>query len=221
MSPIAIQISECIEKGKMNKTTPFPPELQGNDGADELGQQALKQGISPTEILEACMLGMKAIGNKFSRNEVFVPQLLMSAKAMSAVMVHLQPFFRNGDVKRKGIFVIGTVAGDLHDIGKKLVTMVVEGNGWEVKDLGVDVSPEKFMAAIEENPDCAVGLSALLTTTMMNMEKTVKAIKEKHPNTKILIGGAPVTQNFAERIKADGYADDPQSAVSVLEKLVG
>jgi methanogenic corrinoid protein MtbC1 len=220
MNPFVLQIAEVIERGKVNQAAPYPPDLKGQDGADELGKKALETGLSPSEVLDGCMMGMKAIGEKFSRNEVFVPQLLMSAKAMSAVMVHLQPYFQSGDVKRKGVFVIGTVAGDLHDIGKKLVTMVIEGNGWEVKDLGVDVSTEKFASAIEENPGCALGLSALLTTTMVNMEETVKAIKKKYPSVPVLIGGAPVTQDFADKILADGYASDPQKAVSVLESLL-
>lgn len=219
MNALIAQISEVIEKGKVNQASPYPPELKGKDGADELGIKALDSGLSPTEVLEGCMQGMKAIGDRFSRNEVFVPQLLMSAKAMSAVMVHLQPFFQSGDVKRKGIFVIGTVAGDLHDIGKKLVTMVVEGNGWEVKDLGVDVPIDKFLKTVEDYPGCVVGLSALLTTTMVNMHETVKAIKAGFPSTPVLIGGAPVTQGFADEIHADGYADDPQKAVAVLEKV--
>jgi methanogenic corrinoid protein MtbC1 len=220
MNPLILQIAEVIERGKVNQAAPYPPELKGRDGADELGKKALENGLSPSEVLEGCMMGMKAIGEKFGRNEVFVPQLLMSAKAMSAVMVHLQPYFQSGDVKRKGVFVIGTVAGDLHDIGKKLVTMVIEGNGWEVKDLGVDVSTDKFISAIEENPGCALGLSALLTTTMVNMEETVKVIKQKHPAVPVMIGGAPVTQEFADKIKADGFADDPQKAVGVLETLM-
>jgi methanogenic corrinoid protein MtbC1 len=148
-----------------------------------------------------------------------VPDVLMAAKAMSAGMAHLKPFFQSGEVKRRGVFVIGTVAGDRHDIGKNLVSMIVEGGGWEVVDLGVDVSPDKFVAAVDEHPGCALGMSALLTTTMANVERAVKEVKAKHPSTKILVGGAPLTQEFCNKIGADYYSPDPQGAVSFLNKL--
>ena len=163
---------------------------------------------------------MQRIGNRFSRNEVFVPELLMAAKAMHAVMAHLKPYFKTGDVKRKGKFIIGTVAGDLHDIGKNLVSMVVEGNGWEVIDLGVDVKSEKFVSAIKENPESIVGLSALLTTTMANMANTVKTIKAQFPNNIVIVGGAPLSQDSAEKMGADGYASNPQGAVKFLNQTL-
>ncbi len=218
MNPIIEKLAECVELGKFDKSSPYPPQLKDQDGADELAQQALAENVDPNEILEGCMAGMQKIGEKFSKNEAFVPELLMSAKAMTQVMVHLKPFFQSGSVKRKGTFIIGTVAGDLHDIGKRLVAMVIEGNGWEVVDLGVDISAEKFLAAIEEHPNSVVGMSALLTTTMTNMENTVKLIKDKHPAIKVMVGGAPVTEDFAKKIGADGYASDPQKAVSWLTK---
>jgi len=143
----------------------------------------------------------------------------MSAKAMTAAMKHLKPFFQSGEVKRKGTFVIGTVAGDLHDIGKNLVSMVSEGGGFEVVDLGNDVSADKFVKAIGEHPGCVVGISALLTTTMVNMESIIKAIKAKYPQTPVIIGGAPVTRAFADKIGADGYSADPQGAVEFLNKV--
>jgi 5-methyltetrahydrofolate--homocysteine methyltransferase len=210
------KIAVCIERGKVNKTSPYPPDLKGQDGADELAKTALDRGAVPDTVLQGCVLGMQRIGEKFSQNKVFVPDLLMSAKAMNAAMTHLKPFFKSGAVKRRGQFVVGTVAGDLHDIGKNLVAMVVEGGGWEVIDLGVDVSTEKFMEAVAAHPGCAVGLSALLTTTMVNMERTVREIKAKHPGTRILVGGAPVTQAYADKIGADGYSPDPQGAVQLL-----
>lgn len=216
MHELIQRISICVERGKVNKTSPFPNDLKGQDGADELTKQALEESLLPADILEACNLGMNNIGEKFGRNEVFVPELLMAAKAMNAVMAHLKPFFQTGSVKAKGKFVLGTVAGDLHDIGKNLVAMVVEGNGWEVIDLGVDVKPAKFIEKIKENPGCAVGLSALLTTTMTNMEKTVKEIKAAFPDVNIIVGGAPLTSKSAEQMGADGYASDPQGAVSFL-----
>ncbi|MDZ7315021.1 MAG: corrinoid protein [candidate division KSB1 bacterium] len=214
------KLALCVERGKVNRDAPWPPDLKGQDGADELAAAALQSGCSPDEVLQGCILGMDRIGKKFSENKAFVPELLMSAKAMTAAMNHLKPYFQSGEVKRKGTFVIGTVAGDLHDIGKNLVAMVAEGGGFEVIDLGTDVSAEKFLKAVDEHPGCVVGISALLTTTMVNMEKVIRTIKEKHPETPIIIGGAPVTQAFADKIGADGYSPDPQGAVEFLNKKV-
>jgi 5-methyltetrahydrofolate--homocysteine methyltransferase len=193
--------------------------MKGMDGADELTRQALEEAVGPDVILRECNDGMQRIGERFSRNEVFVPELLMAAKAMHAVMAHLEPFFKSGTVKVKGIFVLGTVAGDLHDIGKNLVRMVVEGNGWEVVDLGVDVKPAKFLEAVKNSPGCIVGLSTLLTTTMVNMSKTVQEIKTQFPATKIIVGGAPLTMDAALTMGADGYSHDPQGAVVFLNKI--
>ncbi len=216
MSDLVDKITYCIERGKVNKTAPYPPDLRGQEGSDELTAQALNENIAPDIILGACNEGMKRVGEKFSRNEVYVPELLMAAKAMNAVMAHLKPFFQSGSVKVKGKFILGTVAGDLHDIGKNLVSMVVEGNGWQVVDLGVDVKSTKFIDAIKAHPGCTVGLSALLTTTMVNMEKTVQEIKTQFPDTTVLVGGAPLTLEAAMKMGADGYAPDPQGAVSFL-----
>lgn len=212
------KISVCIEFGKVNKTSPFPSNMQGEDGADEITKAAIEQGVKPDGILQACNDGMQKVGDKFSRNEVFVPELLMAAKAMNAVMGHLKPFFQSGDVKAKGKFVLGTVAGDLHDIGKNLVSMVVEGNGWEVIDLGVDVKASKFVEKIKEHPDCIVGLSALLTTTMTNMSSTVKEIKEQFPDINVIVGGAPLSKEAADNMGADAYSSDPQGAVEFLNR---
>src|SRR5674476_601598 len=193
--------------------------MKDMDGADELAKRALEVGINPNEILDSLIPAMAVVGNRFSRKEIYVPQMLMAAKAMSTAMIHLKPFFLSGETKRKGKFIIGTVSGDLHDIGKNLVAMMIEGGGWEVIDLGVDVGSEKFLKAIDEHPDAIVGLSALLTTTMENMKKIVTAIKEKYSSTKILIGGAPVTKEYCEKIGADFYSPDPQGAVNYLKQL--
>ena len=134
-------------------------------------------------------------------------------------MKHLKPYFQSGAVKRKGVFIIGTVMGDLHDIGKNLLGMIVEGAGWQVVDLGIDVPAAKFITAVDEHPGAFVGLSCLLTTTMLNMEKIVTELKASRPDTKILIGGAPVTDDFRKRIGADWYSPDPQGAVEFLNKL--
>ncbi|MBX3177941.1 MAG: corrinoid protein [Candidatus Hydrogenedentes bacterium] len=217
MASLLERIALCTERGKVNRDAPYPPDLKGEDGADELTAQALAEGIDPNDLLqEGLMTGMSRIGEKFGKGEAFVPDLLMAARAMNAGMAHLKPFFEAGITRHKGTFVIGTVQGDLHDIGKNLVAMIVEGGGWEVIDLGVDVSAEKFLETIEAHPGCVVGLSALLTTTMANMASIVRTIKEKHPETKVLVGGAPLTQDYCEKIGADHYSRDPQSALGFL-----
>ena len=214
------KIAKCVERGKVNKISPYPPDLKGEDGADELSAQALLEGIPADQVLGMGLVpGMQIVGVKFRENKVFVPEVLMAAKAMSAGMKHLKPYFQSGAVKRKGVFIIGTVMGDLHDIGKNLLGMIVEGAGWQVVDLGIDVPAAKYIAAIDEHPDAFVGLSCLLTTTMLNMEKIVHEIKGVRPDTKILIGGAPVTDDFRKRIGADWYSPDPQGAVEFLNKI--
>jgi len=221
MNDILNQIALCVEAGKINKSSPYPPNMKDQDGADELAKKALEQGFKPDEILEKALIpAMANVGNRFSRKEIYVPQMLMSAKAMSGAMIHLKPFFQSGETKRKGTFIIGTVTGDLHDIGKNLVAMMVEGGGWEVIDLGVDVNSEKFLKALGEKPEAVVGLSALLTTTMENMKKIVGDIKAKSASSKILVGGAPVTQDYCNKIGADFYSPDPQGAVNYLKQLV-
>ena len=221
MSEIIEQIAHCIEFGKINAASPYPPDMRGQEGADELTKKALAQGLEPGKILnEGMVAGMEKVGKKFSENKVFVPQMLMSAKAMSTAMQHIKPYFLSGSVKRKGTIIIGTVAGDLHDIGKNLVGMMFEGAGWEVIDLGVDVNAEKFVAALKEKPGSSVGLSALLTTTMVHMENIVQEISKMAHDTRILIGGAPVNMEFCKKIGADYYSPDPQGAVSYLNQQV-
>jgi corrinoid protein of di/trimethylamine methyltransferase len=220
MEELFKQISHCIEFGKINQASPYPPDLKGQEGADELTRKALDEGAKPEEILSnALIVGMDKVGKKFRENKIFVPQVLMSAKAMDAAMVHLKPFFTSGEAKRKGTFIVGTVEGDLHDIGKNLVAMMVEGNGFEVIDLGVDVGADKFIAEVEKHPGSIVGLSALLTTTMVNMEKIVKELKTKDPDIKVCIGGAPITQDYCDKINADLYSPDPQGVVEYLNEL--
>lgn len=221
MEEILEKIAHCVEFGKINKISPYPPDMKGLDGADELTKLALDSGVPVQDILSKALIsGMQKVGVKFRENKVFVPQVLMSAKAMNTAMVHLKPYFASGTVQRKGTFIIGTVMGDLHDIGKNLVAMMIEGNGWEVIDLGVDVKPEKFIEAATQHPGCPIGLSALLTTTMENMNITVQQLKEKVPASKIFIGGAPVNQEFCDKIGADFYSADPQGAIEYLSTLV-
>ncbi len=220
MSELLQKIAECVEAGKIDKASPYPPNMVDQDGADELTREALAAGFSADEILEqALMAGMEKVGHAFRDNLIFVPQVLMSAKAMSAAMEHLKPHFASGASERKGTFIIGTVAGDLHDIGKNLVAMMAEGNGYEVVDLGVDVQAQTFIDTAKDRPDSVIGLSCLLTTTMPNMEQIVKAIKDDDPSQAVCIGGAPVHEKFAEQIGADSYAPDPQGAVEFLNSV--
>jgi len=221
MDPLLVKLSEAVESGKVDKNSPFPPQLKGQDGADELAGQALSNGVKPSDVLTMALVpAMDRVGQKFSENKIFVPQMLMSAKAMGAAMNHLKPFFQSGDVKAKGIFIIGTVKGDLHDIGKNLVAMMVEGGGWTIVDLGVDVNEDTFSQAVSENPGAVVGLSALLTTTMANMVEIVRKIKDSHRDTKVRVGGAPLTDEFRAKIGADFYSPDPRGAVEYLKELV-
>ncbi len=210
-------IAVCVTRGKVNQASAYPPDLRGQDGVFELVRDALANGVAPSDILtKGLMVGMNEIGQKFSRNEAFVPDLLMAAKAMTAGMDQLKPAFESGEAQHRGVFVVGTVKGDLHDIGKNLVRMMMEGAGYKVIDLGVDVAPEKFVAAVQENPGCIVGLSALLTTTMINMETITKAVKEVAPATVVAVGGAPLTQEFCDKIGADAYSADPQGLIDWL-----
>lgn len=220
MNDMLKHIAVCVERGKVNVKSPFPPDLKGQDGVDELTKAALDAGVSAQDLLEHGLIeGMQAIGARFRRDEVFVPDVLMSAKAMKTGMAHIRPYFQSGEVKRKGVFIIGTVAGDMHDIGKNLVSMVAEGGGYEVIDLGIDVATEKFLDAVAQKPEAVVGLSALLTTTMTSMAETVRAMKAKYPHTRIMVGGAPVTEHFAQEIGADCYSADPQGAVDYLNSI--
>ena len=208
----------CIERGKERRNSPYPKDMLDQDGAWELCREALENGLSPQLILqEALIVGMRNIGEKFARGSAFIPELLIAAKAMNAAMEHLKPFFNSGAVCHKGKVILGTVAGDLHDIGKNIVKLVLEGAGWEVVDLGVNTAPAKFVEALGEHSLSIVGISALLTTTMTNMKNTVKVINESFPGTQVYIGGAPVTLAYAELIGASGYFPDPHSFAGPIE----
>ncbi len=213
------ELAICIEKGKVDKNAVYPPDMKGKAGAVELTQKALDKGIHVQFILnDGMMPGMNRIGVQFREGRIFVPDVLIAAKAMQAAMALLKPYFNSGEVKHKGTMVIGTVTGDLHDIGKNIVKMVIEGGGWKVIDIGVDSCPEKFLNAIKQFNAKAAGLSALLTTTMQNMKITVERIKSELPNVKVMIGGAPVTKEFAKSIGADHYSRDPQGALDFLNR---
>ena len=189
-----------------------------------LVEEALAEGLNPVDILTQGMIeAMGNIGEKFKTGEVFVPEMLVAARAMKAGVEILKPHLAGQQNTSIGKFIIGTVQGDLHDIGKNLVAMMAEGSGFKVIDLGVDVSPEKIIETIKENPDCRlVGLSALLTTTMPSLSRAVTAITEAglKSQVKIMVGGAPITQEFADNIGADGYAADAASAATLAKEMI-
>jgi 5-methyltetrahydrofolate--homocysteine methyltransferase len=203
-------LSALIEKGKRND-------------AKQITQALLDAGAKPLDIVEKGLVpGMSAIGEKFKRNEVFVPEMLIAARAMKECMSLLEPLLAKAGIKPKYTAVIGTVQGDLHDIGKNLVAMMWKGANIGVVDLGTNVPPEKFVEAVRQSGAQAIGLSALLTTTMPSMKTTVDAIRAAGlTNVKIMIGGAPVTAEYAKEIGADGYGPDAASAVDILLKMLG
>ncbi len=190
----------------------------------ELTKDALAEGASAAEILnEGLTPGMEHVGAEFKAGNMFVPEVLRSARAMQTAMDILRPLLAQSGVRAVGKVLLGTVKGDLHDIGKNLVGIMCEGAGFEVRDVGKDVSPEAFVQAVKEFGPDIVGLSALLTTTMRAMESTIRALKEAgvRDRVKVMIGGAPVTQTFADQIGADGYASNAAAAAELAKRLVG
>ncbi len=189
--------------------------------AVEVTKAALNEGMPPATILaDGLIAGMSVIGVRFKANQVYIPEVLISARAMKMAMEVLEPKLVAAGVKPFGKAMIGTVQGDLHDIGKNLVVMMLKGAGFEVADAGVDVSPEKFIEKAKECKPQIIGLSALLTTTMPSMEKTIRALKDAGITAKTMVGGAPVTQTYADKIGANGYAPDAASAVDLAKSLI-
>ncbi len=187
-------------------------------------QKMLDAGEPAKKIIdEALVPAMDIVGDKFQKNEFFIPELLVAGRAMEACMKVLQPLLAAGDIQPVGRFVVGTVKGDLHDIGKNIVAAMVKGAGFEVIDLGVDVSADKFIAAIKENKPDVVGLSALLTTTMKSMRDIIEGFKKEgiRDSVKVMVGGAPVTQSYADEIGADAYGRDAAEAARKAKELIG
>ena len=205
------QIAENVISGKAPQTK-------------ELVEQALSAGIAPEKILnEGLVAGMSVVGARFKRNEFYVPEVLIAARAMKQGTEVLTPALKESGVKARATVCVGTVKGDLHDIGKNLVCMMFEGAGYEVVDLGVNVESQKFLEEVDKSGAQLLGLSALLTTTMGAMKTTVDAFNEAgvKDKVKIIVGGAPLTQSFADEIGADGYAPDAASAVDLANDLLG
>ena len=189
--------------------------------AVEITRTALDEGTPAKSVLdEGLIAGMDTIGARFKKNEVYIPEVLIAARAMKMAMEILEPELVKAGVEPVGKFLVGTVAGDLHDIGKNLVAMMLKGAGFEILDLGVDVSPEQFVEQAKATGAHLIGMSSLLTTTMPGLEKTTAALKQAGISAKIMIGGAPVTQSYADKIGADGYAADAASAVDLAKSLV-
>lgn len=205
------EISENLISGKADKVK-------------ELVNKAIEEGIDVHRILnDGLIAGMEVVGEKFKKNEFYIPEVLIAARAMKAGIELLRPHLVKAGVEPIGTIAMGTVRGDLHDIGKNLVNMMLEGSGFKVIDLGIDVSPEKFVETVKNESPQAIGMSALLTTTMPSMKDTIDALKENNlrEKVKVIIGGAPITQEYADEIGADGYAPDAASAVDVVKKLIG
>jgi len=201
-------LSDAIIKGDQNTSV-------------EITSQALAEGTAAKSVLDDGLIaGMEIVGARFKKNEIYIPEVLIAARAMKMAMKVLEPELVKAGVEPIGKLAIGTVQGDLHDIGKNLVAMMLKGAGFEVVDLGVDVGPEKFIEQVKARNIQLIGMSALLTTTMPGMEKTVTALKDAGLSTKVIVGGAPVTQDYADKIGADGYAADAASAVDMAKSLV-
>ncbi|MEW6624675.1 MAG: corrinoid protein [Bacillota bacterium] len=197
--------------------------IAGNEAkVRELTKSFVDQGVGPIDIInQGLITGMTVVGARFKAGDMFVPEVLMAARAMHGGMEIVKPLIAEVDIPTKGKVVLGTVKGDLHDIGKNLVGMMMESAGYNVVNLGVDVPPEKFADAVKEHSPNFVAMSALLTTTMLAMKDTIEVLKEEglRDKVKVLVGGAPVSQEFAEEIGADGYAPDAASATELCDKL--
>jgi 5-methyltetrahydrofolate--homocysteine methyltransferase len=216
------QLKQTVIAGHANASSNYPPEMVNQPGVQELVRQALDQKIDVSKILKDGLISaMEIVGNKFSEGEYFVPEMLLSAQSMKAGMQLLEPFLTGDQTEKIGTVILGTVRGDMHDIGKNLVGMMLEGGGFQVIDLGIDTPPEKFVQAARENTRAIIGMSALLTTTMPNMQKTIDAIRSEGLKNKVIIGGAAISQKFADEIGADGFTTDAAKAVQLAKKLVG
>jgi 5-methyltetrahydrofolate--homocysteine methyltransferase len=205
------QLYDSILNGKMDESKTYT-------------QQALEENIPPDEIISQGMnLAMEEVGLRFSRNEIFLPEMMVAARAMKSAMEILEPHIVKETKTSVGKIVVGTVKGDLHDVGKNLVAMMFKGAGFDVVDLGVDVPKEKFLESIQQESPQLLGISALLSTTLPNVVETIAFLRQSgvDGNCKILVGGAPVTEKFASDAKADGYAADAGSAIQLAKKLLG
>lgn len=221
MPDILNEITELIIRGRVDAQRSYPPDLVGQPGMKEKVEQAVANDIQPERIIKEGMIpGMEDVGRKFSDGEYFLPDVLMSAQAMKTGMAVLEPLLAGDTSSSLGTVILGTVKGDMHDIGKNLVGVMLEGGGFMVHDLGVDVPAEKFVELAAQHPDAVIGMSALLTTTRDSMRSTIDALREAGMTNKVIVGGAAVGRDFADDIHADGLGSTAADAVPMVKQLL-
>ncbi len=221
MEALLQEISEMIVCGRVDARASYPPDMAGQPGVKERVEAALAKSLEPTRIIREGMIpGMEIVGQKFTDGEYFLPDMLMSAQAMKAGMALLEPLLASDKSGILGTVILGTVKGDMHDIGKNLVGVMLEGGGFKVHDLGIDVPVEKFVEKASQHPDAVVGMSALLTTTRENMRATIEALRANGLKNKVIVGGAAVGRAFADEIRADGSSNNVADAVSLVKVLL-
>ena len=219
--PILESIKHCVVQGHIDATSKFPKNMEGQEGVRELTKQAITDGVAVEDILMKGLIpAMTIVGQRYEKNEIFVPEMLFSAKAMKSGLELIKPFLLEGSDLILGKVIIGTVQGDLHDIGKNLVCMMLEGAGFEIVDLGINIPAPKFLEAAKNNPEALIGISALLTVTMKNMKGIIELLRANNLDNKVFIGGAPVTPAFAKEIGAEGYAKNANQAVKEAKRLL-
>jgi 5-methyltetrahydrofolate--homocysteine methyltransferase len=207
----------------MADTTALAAAIESGNrtAATTLTRQALDEGVTPGAVLDVMTGALKVVGQRFQANEIYVPEMLMAARAMKESMVILEPLLTASGIRPEHTAVIGTITGDLHDIGKNLVAMMWRGANFAVVDIGTNVPPERFVESAREHRAAIIGVSALLTTTMVGMASVVQLVRSELPGVKVVVGGAPVTQEYADSIGADGFAPDAASAVDVVRRVLG
>lgn len=221
MSAVITEITELIIKGRADAQTSYPPDLAGQPGVKEKAEQAVSEGLKPEHIIKEGMIpGMEEVGRRFSEGEYFLPDMLMSAQAMKAGMAILEPLMTGDSGAALGTVILGTVKGDMHDIGKNLVGVMLEGGGFKVHDLGIDVPAEKFVEFASQHPEAIVGMSALLTTTREAMRTTIDTLRAAGMTNKVIVGGAAVGRDFADDIQADGFSNNAADAVPMVKQLI-
>lgn len=215
-------IKHCVVQGHIDASSKFPKNMEGQLGVRELTQQAISEKVPVEDILSQGLISaMSIVGQRYENNEIFVPEMLFSAKAMKSGLELIKPLLLEGSDLILGKVIVGTVQGDLHDIGKNLVCMMLEGAGFQIEDLGINVPAPKFVEAAKNEPDALIGMSALLTVTMKNMKGVIDMMRASGLENKVFIGGAPVTPGFAEEIGAEGYAKNANQAVQEAKRLLG
>ncbi len=214
-------IKHCVVQGHIDAGSKFPKNMEGQEGVRELTRKAIDEGVAVEDILTQGLIpAMTIVGQRYENNEIFVPEMLFSAKAMKSGLELIKPFLLEGSDLILGKVIVGTVQGDLHDIGKNLVCMMLEGAGFEIEDLGINIPAAKFLEAAKNNPKALIGMSALLTVTMKNMKSVIELLRANELDNKVFIGGAPVTPAFAKEIGAEGYAKNANQAVQEAKRLL-